>query len=216
MTYQEHDEHNTAAPEKETRAKEGVTGPELIWSSPPLILTPPLDRSVVEALRAGQRVLFRGVLYTARDAAHRRLVEALQRGEAPPFPLEGAVLYYTGPAPAPEGWAIGPAGPTTSGRMDPYTPFLLARGVRGMIGKGRRSPAVKRSLQECGAVYFAATGGAAVLLARRILRAEVVAYPDLGPEAIYRLEVLDLPVVVVNDVHGGDLYEEGMARYKVK
>jgi fumarate hydratase subunit beta len=154
-----------------------------------------------------------GVIYTARDAAHRRLIEALERAEPPPFPLSGQVIYYVGPAPAREGHIIGPAGPTTSGRMDPYTLPLLIKGVRGFIGKGYRSAEIKQALVEHQAVYMAAVGGAAALLARHIKASRIVAYPDLGTEAIRRLEVEEFPVIVVNDCHGGDAYESGRAAF---
>ncbi len=168
----------------------------------------------VRALRAGQRVLLSGVMYTARDAAHRRMVEALARGEALPFPPEGAALYYAGPSPARPGRVIGAAGPTTSGRMDAYAPALMEQGVRVMVGKGSRSPEVREAIRRHGAVYLAATGGAAALLARRIKAARVIAYPDLGPEAIHELVVEDFPAIVVNDPAGGDLYRGGMQSYR--
>lgn len=174
----------------------------------------PLDDDAVGRLRAGDRVLFSGILYTARDAAHRRLVEALREGGVPPLDLRGQVIYYVGPSPAPPGRPVGAAGPTTAGRMDPYTPALLALGLKGIIGKGRRSPEVRRALVAHKAVYCAAVGGAGALLSRRIRRAEPVLYEDLGPEAVYRLEVEDFPAIVVNDILGNDLYEEGIARYR--
>jgi fumarate hydratase subunit beta len=177
-------------------------------------ITTPLDDSIVAGLKAGDRVTVNGVLYTARDMAHRRLIEALNRGEALPFDIAGQVIYYMGPAPAKPGQAIGPAGPTTSGRMDIYTPALLTAGLKGMIGKGNRSEAVRQAIKEHRAVYFAATGGAGALIARSIKKAEVIAYEDLGAEAIRRLEVEQLPVIVVNDMYGGDLYDEGKARYR--
>jgi fumarate hydratase subunit beta len=177
-------------------------------------ITTPLDDSIVAGLKAGDRVTVNGVLYTARDMAHRRLIEALNRGEALPFDIAGQVIYYMGPAPAKPGQAIGPAGPTTSGRMDIYTPALLTAGLKGMIGKGNRSEAVRQAIKEHRAVYFAATGGACALIARSIKKAEVIAYEDLGAEAIRRLEVEQLPVIVVNDMYGGDLYDEGKARYR--
>lgn len=176
-------------------------------------ITPPLDDETVQKLHAGDRVTITGVIYTARDAAHKRMVEALERGEAPPIPLEGQIIYYMGPSPARPGRPIGSAGPTTSGRMDPYVPALLARGLKGMIGKGNRSRQVKEAMVQYGAVYLGATGGAGALIARTIVKAEVVAYEDLGAEAIRRLEVEDFPAVVVNDMYGRDLYEEGKARY---
>lgn len=173
----------------------------------------PLDEAVIQELRAGDQVLLSGTLLTARDAAHKRLTEALAAGEPLPVDLRGQVIYYVGPAPAKPGAVIGSAGPTTSGRMDPYTPTLLAAGVRGMIGKGYRGDEVREAIARHGAVYFAAVGGSGALLARRITAAEVVAYDDLGPEAIYRLTVSDFPVVVVNDAQGGDLYRDAARRY---
>ncbi len=179
-----------------------------------IILRPPLSDSDVEGLRAGDRVLFNGVIYTARDAAHARLVALLDEGKPLPFPVEGQIIYYVGPAPARPGAVIGSAGPTTSGRMDIYAPALMAAGLKGMIGKGSRSEEVKAAMAKHRAVYFAATGGAGALLSQRIVKAEVVAYEELGPEAIRRLEVEDLPAIVVNDIHGGDLYREGTSRYR--
>ncbi len=177
-------------------------------------ISSPLDIVTVESLHAGDRVLITGTIYAARDAAHKRLVEALEKGQQLPFDLQGQSLYYMGPSPAPPGRVIGSAGPTTSGRMDSYTPRLLAAGVKGMIGKGSRSPEVKEAIKKCKAVYFAATGGAGALLASCIKKSEVVAYEDLGAEAIRRLEVVDFPAVVINDSRGGDLYEEGKSRYQ--
>ena len=180
----------------------------------PVRLTTPLSRWDAESLHAGDRVLLSGVVYTARDAAHARLVALLGRGQPLPFPTAGQVLYYVGPTPPRPGTPIGSAGPTTSGRMDPYTPALLAAGIRGMIGKGSRSGEVREALVKHRAVYFAATGGAGALLSKRIRSAEIVAWEDLGPEAVRRLVVEDFPLVVVNDVLGNDLYEEGAARYR--
>lgn len=151
-------------------------------------------------------MLLSGVVYTGRDAAHKRLFDLLQRGEDLPVDLRGQVIYYVGPTPTRPGQVIGSAGPTTSGRMDAYAPALIAYGLRGMIGKGMRGPAVIEAMKEHGAVYFAATGGAAALLARRIVSCEIVAYEDLGTEAIRRLIVEDFPVIVANDAHGGDVY----------
>jgi fumarate hydratase subunit beta len=182
--------------------------------SAPVRLTTPLSPRDVASLRTGDRVLLSGTIYTARDAAHARLVALLEQGAPPPFPLEGQVVYYVGPTPPRPGQPIGSAGPTTSGRMDPYTPALLAAGIRGMIGKGSRSPEVREAMVRYGAVYFAATGGAGALLALRVRSAEVVAWEDLGPEAVRRLVVEDFPLVVIDDVHGHDLYEEGAARYR--
>jgi fumarate hydratase subunit beta len=171
-------------------------------------------KAVVAGLRSGQRVLLSGVMYTARDAAHKRMVEALDRGEALPFPAEGAAIYYAGPSPAKPGRVIGSAGPTTSGRMDLYAPRLMAEGVLVMVGKGSRSAEVRQAIRQHGAVYLAATGGAAALLAQRIKASRVIAYPDLGPEAVHELVVEDFPAIVVNDAAGGDLYAEGCRRYE--
>ncbi len=171
-------------------------------------LTTPFTDDDVASLRAGDLVRISGVIYGARDAAHGRMVEALERGEPQPVDLRGQVIYYVGPAPAKPGHVIGPAGPTTSGRMDPYTVQMLEQGVKGFIGKGYRSDAIKAALVTYRAVYFAAVGGAAALLARHITASRVVAYPDLGPEAIRELTVVDFPAIVVNDVWGGDAYKK--------
>ena len=171
-------------------------------------LTTPISEATARTLRAGDRVLLSGVIWTGRDAAHKRLVAALDAGEPLPVTLRDQVIYFVGPCPAPPGRVIGSAGPTTSGRMDAYSPRLLREaGLRGMIGKGERGPGVTAAMRECDGVYFAATGGAGALIARSIIKAEVVAYEDLGPEAIYRLEVKDLPLVVAIDAQGGNLYE---------
>jgi len=175
----------------------------------------PLAEKSIADLKAGDNLLLSGVLYVARDAAHRRLMETLDRGEPLPFDIKGQTLYYMGPSPAPPGRVIGAAGPTTSTRMDAYTPRLLAAGLKGMIGKGIRSPAVKDSLKKHKAVYLAAIGGAGALISKTIIKSEVVAYPDLGPEAILRLEVKDFPATVINDIYGGDLYVEGKKKYSV-
>lgn len=174
----------------------------------------PMEPGVAAKLKAGDQVLIAGVVLTARDAAHKRIVEALDRGEKLPFDLKGQTLYYMGPSPARPGQVIGAAGPTTSGRMDSYTPRILAAGVVAMIGKGTRSPAVKEAIKKHGAVYMAAIGGAGALISKTIKKAEVLAYEDLGAEAVRRLEVVDFPAIVINDARGGDLYEEGKARYK--
>jgi len=176
-------------------------------------LTIPLKNEDVEKLRIGDRVLLTGVVYTARDAAHKRLIQLLEKGEPLPFELQGQVIYYVGPSPAKPGRPIGAAGPTTSYRMDAYAPELIARGLKGMIGKGKRNDAVRDAMKQHKAVYFAAIGGAGALMAQSILSAEVIAYPELGPEAIRRLEVKNFPVIVANDTHGGDLYEEGAKAY---
>jgi len=180
----------------------------------PKRITSPLDDQTIGALKAGDQVFISGVIYSARDAAHKRLIEALERGQKLPLDISGQTIYYMGPSPAKPGQVIGAAGPTTSGRMDSYSPRLIASGLKGMIGKGSRSPEVKEAIKKHKAVYFAATGGAGALIARSIKSAQVVVYEDLGAEAIMRLEVEDFPAIVVNDAHGGDLYEEGMAKYR--
>ena len=176
----------------------------------------PLEIQIIEKLRAGDQVFIDGVIYTARDAAHKRMSQTLDKGEKVPFELAGQTLYYMGPSPAKPGQIIGSAGPTTSGRMDTYTPRLLAAGIKAMIGKGSRSPEVKEAIKKHKAVYFAAIGGAGALIAKSIKSAEVIAYEDLGAEAIRRLKVKDFPAIVINDIYGGDLYEEGKARYQKK
>lgn len=176
----------------------------------------PLDETTVEKLRAGDQVFITGVIYAARDAAHKRLVETLDKGEKLPFDLTNQTIYYMGPTPAKPGQVIGSAGPTTSGRMDTYTPRLIAAGLRGMIGKGNRSQSVKDAIKKYKAVYFAAIGGAGALISKSIKKAEVIAYEDLGAEAIRRLEVENFPATVINDIYGGDLYEQGKAKYVVK
>ncbi len=166
------------------------------------------------ALRAGDPVRISGVLLTARDAAHARFAESIHAGEPLPVDINGQTIYFVGPTPARPGHVIGSAGPTTASRMDPYSPLLIERGLRAMIGKGRRSPVVRASMLEHGCVYFGAVEGTAALLARCVTAAEVIAYGDLGAEAVRRLQVVDFPAVVVNDLHGGDLYEEGPARWR--
>ncbi|MCL0088543.1 Fe-S-containing hydro-lyase [Dehalococcoidia bacterium] len=173
----------------------------------------PLHAEVIEKLRAGDQVRINGIIYSARDAAHKRLVEALDRGEDLPFDIEGQTIYYMGPSPPRPGRVIGSAGPTTSGRMDAYAPRLMEVGLKGMIGKGSRSQEVKDAMRSYKAVYFAAIGGAGALIAKSIKKAEVVAYDDLGAEALRRLEVEDFPATVINDIYGGDLYQEGKARW---
>ena len=177
-------------------------------------LVTPLDDQSVERLKIGDRVLLSGYVYSARDAAHKKLIDLLDRGEQLPFDVKGQVIYFVGPTPARPGRPIGSAGPTTSSRMDKYSPRLIEKGLKGMIGKGMRSEAVKEAIKRYRAVYFAATGGAGALLAKRVKKAEIIAYEDLGPEAIRRLEVEDLPVIVVNDVRGNDLYIEGEKKFK--
>lgn len=173
----------------------------------------PLTREEALALRAGDQVLLSGTIYTARDAAHKRMCELLERGEALPLPIEDAVIYYVGPTPAPASQVIGSAGPTTSSRMDAYAPRLIRLGLRGMIGKGLRSPDVVAAMKEYGAVYFGATGGAGALAARSVIENRPVAYEDLGSEAIHRLTVRDMPLTVIIDAYGGNLYESGPAAY---
>jgi len=180
----------------------------------PIEVTTPLSDEDVRTLRAGQPVLISGVFYTARDAAHKRMTDALERGEDLPFDIRGQVIYYVGPTPAPPGRVIGAAGPTTAGRMDRYAPALLARGLKGMIGKGSRSQDVRDALQKYTAVYFGGLGGAGALLARSIQTVEIVAYEDLGTEAIRRIEVVDFPAIVVNDCYGGDAYADARARWE--
>jgi fumarate hydratase subunit beta len=174
----------------------------------------PIEEKVIERLTAGTRVTISGVIYTARDAAHHRIVQALDRGEKPPFDLEGQTIYYMGPSPAPPGRVIGSAGPTTSRRMDRYTPRLLAAGIKAMIGKGGRSAEVREAIRQYRAVYLAATGGAGALLAKAIKKAEIVAYQELGTEAILKLTVEDFPAIVASDIYGEDLFEQGRAKYK--
>jgi fumarate hydratase subunit beta len=167
----------------------------------------PITKEQVGSLKAGDRVLLSGEIYTARDAAHKRMIEALNSGEAPPFPIEGAIIYYTGPTPAKPGKIIGAAGPTTSYRMDPYTPRLLDLGLSAMIGKGPRNPQVKEAIARNRSIYFAAIGGAGALIAKSVKKVELIAYGDLGTEAITKLTVEDFPVLVAIDSNGNDLYE---------
>ncbi len=178
-------------------------------------VTLPLSDETLSDLKAGDNVLLTGVMYVARDAAHKRMIEALDRGEPLPFDVKGQTIYYMGPSPARPAQVIGSAGPTTSGRMDVYSPRLMAEGLKGMIGKGMRSPAVKEAMRKYKAVYFAAIGGAGALISKTIKKSEIVAYEELGAEAVLRIEVRDFPAVVINDIHGRDLYEEGKARYQM-
>ena len=180
----------------------------------PIRLETPLQLEDVEPLRSGDVVRLYGVIYAARDAAHARIKEAIDKGEPLPFDPEGQAVYYTGPAPTRPGSTLGPAGPTTASRMDPYAPLLIERGLRGMIGKGVRSEEVLEAMRRHGCVYFGAVEGTAALLADRVKEAKVVAHEDLGPEAILRLVIEEFPVVVVNDLHGGDLYREGRERWR--
>jgi len=183
-------------------------------SPAPIRLEAPLSREEIEPLKTGDVVRLNGVLYIARDAAHARMKVTIEAGEPLPLNPEGNIVYYTGPAPARPGHALGPAGPTTASRMDPYAPLLIERGLRGMIGKGLRSEAVLESMREHGCVYFGAVEGTAALLADCVKEAEVIAYEDLGAEAVLRLFVEEFPVVVVNDLYGGDLYREGRERWR--
>jgi fumarate hydratase subunit beta len=177
-------------------------------------ITTPLTAEAIAELRAGDNVTITGTILAARDAAHKRLLELIDNGEPLPIDLTGQVIYFAGPSPAKPGRPIGSVGPTTSGRMDAYSPALLDLGLKGMIGKGYRNQAVKDAMARNGAVYFAAVGGAAALLAQRVTASRVVAYEDLGPEAIRELDVVDFPVIVINDIYGGDLYAEGRARFE--
>jgi len=174
----------------------------------------PLSDESCRDLQVGESVLISGVIYTARDAAHKRMVESLNAGEPLPFDIKGQIVYYVGPCPAPPGYAIGPAGPTTSGRMDSYTPAMLDAGLKGMLGKGLRSKAVVDSMVKNTCVYLATTGGAGALLAKRVVKSDLIAYPDLGPEAVYRLVVKDFPAVVAIDCCGRDIYTLGVAEYR--
>ncbi|MHC4661051.1 MAG: Fe-S-containing hydro-lyase [Planctomycetota bacterium] len=176
-------------------------------------ITAPLTDETIKELKAGDKVLITGDIYTGRDAAHKKFFEALDRGEDLPFPVKGAIIYYVGPSPAKPGKPIGSAGPTTSYRMDAYAPRLIELGLKGMIGKGMRNQEVKDACVKHGTVYFAATGGAAALIARTIKSADVVAYEELGPEAVRLLKVEDFPATVINDIHGNDLYEQGVKEY---
>lgn len=176
-------------------------------------LTTPLTSAQAQQLKSGDTVLLSGTIYTARDAAHKRLCEALERGETLPLNLQNAVIYYAGPTPARPGEVIGSCGPTTSGRMDAYAPTLMRQGVIGMIGKGARSAQVVEAMKECGAVYFAAIGGAGAVMASCVKQAEVVCYDDLGSEAVRRLTVENMPLTVIIDSEGHNLYEDGPAQY---
>ncbi len=179
----------------------------------PKKISAPLSDADVLALKAGDNVLISGIIYTARDAAHKKLIELMEKNEDLPIDLKGQFIYYVGPAPAKPGQAIGSAGPTTSGRMDAYTPMMLEKGMKACIGKGLRNQAVKEALKKYKGVYLAAVGGAGALLSKRIIKSEVVAYPELGPEAIRKLEVKDFPATVINDAYGNDLYADGAKKY---
>ena len=177
-------------------------------------ITTPLTKEAARKLKAGDFVLISGTIYTARDAAHKRMVEALKAGNPLPVDLTDQIVYYVGPTPAKPGQPIGSCGPTTSGRMDAYAPLILEQGLRGMIGKGYRSPEVVESMKKHGAVYFAATGGAAALIAKAVKKYEVVAYEDLASEALARMTVEDFPAIVVIDSEGANFYKEGQAKFR--
>lgn len=176
-------------------------------------LITPLDDAVIEQLTVGTKVLINGIIYTARDAAHKRLAELIERGEDLPFDPRGQAIYYVGPAPPRPGMAVGAAGPTSSYRMDPYAPALLELGVKAMIGKGQRGPEVLEALRRCKAVYLAATGGAGALIAASIKKARIIAYEDLGPEAVRELTVENFPAIVANDVFGGDIFVQSRLKF---
>jgi fumarate hydratase subunit beta len=177
------------------------------------LIAPLTDQDVLQ-LAIGDTVLVSGVIYTARDAAHKRLVDMLAKGEPLPMELAGQIMYYVGPSPARPGRVIGAAGPTTSYRMDSYAPTLIKLGLKAMIGKGKRAPEVIEAMKTYKAVYLGATGGAGALISQRIKTAEVIAFPELGPEAVHRLEVEDFPAIVINDCQGRDLYEQGVREYR--
>jgi fumarate hydratase subunit beta len=178
--------------------------------------TTPLTEEDTRQLKSGDIVYLNGVIYTARDAAHKRLVELIEKGEELPFDLKGSVIYFVGPTPPKPGEPIGSAGPTTSYRMDSYSPTMLKHGSLGMIGKGKRSQEVKDACKTYGGIYFGATGGAGALLGKQITSAEVIAYEELGPEAVRKITVKDFPVTVINDTYGGDLYQAGREQYEIK
>lgn len=175
----------------------------------------PLFQNNIGSMHSGDELLLSGVIFVARDAAHKRLFEALEEGKSLPFDLKGQTIYYMGPSPARPGNVIGSAGPTTSGRMDIYTPRLLQEGLKGMIGKGQRSAEVKQAILKYKAVYLGTIGGIGALIADSIKKSEIVAFPELGAEAIRKLKIEEFPVTVINDIYGGDLYESGRAQYRV-
>lgn len=175
----------------------------------------PLSDEVIRELKAGDEVFISGVLYTARDAAHKRMIELIGRGEPLPFDIKGQVIYYVGPCPAREGKVIGSAGPTTSGRMDAYAPKLIELGLKGMIGKGLRSQPVKDAIKKYGSIYFGAIGGAGALISSCIKKEEIIAFEDLGTEAVRRIEVENMPCIVIIDIEGRDLYQEGRLKYQI-
>lgn len=182
----------------------------------PLEVSTPFSEELARSLRAGQKLLVSGTAYSCRDVAHKRIVEAIAAGGELPFDPAGQIVYYAGPTPARPGKAVGSMGPTTSYRMDPYVEPLLKLGLRGMVGKGVRGPKIRDLLASYGAVYMVATGGAGALLASRVKAAEVIAYPELGPEAVRRIDLSSFPVYVAYDTAGGDLYEEGQSEWRAK
>lgn len=174
----------------------------------------PLSEEIIKDLRCGDSVQINGIIYTARDSAHKRLFSSIMNGEPMPFDIRGQVIYYMGPSPARPGKVIGAAGPTTSGRVDVYAPKLIEMGLKGMIGKGSRTKAVKDAMVKYRAVYFGAIGGAGALISKSIFKSEIIAYPELGAEAVRKLEVINFPATVINDIFGGDLYLEGKSAYR--
>ncbi len=180
-----------------------------------IYINAPLTEETINSLKAGDTVSISGTIYTARDAAHKRMIALLEEGKELPFDIQGQVIYYVGPCPAKPGQVIGSAGPTTSSRMDAYAPKLIELGLKGMIGKGLRSKEVVQAMTQKGAVYFGAIGGAGALIARSIIKEEVIAFPELGPEAVRKLEVKDFPAVVIIDSQGNNLYESGREAYKI-
>ena len=181
----------------------------------PKIINLPLTDKVIAELKTGENVLLNGIIYTARDAAHKRIVEALEKGKPLPFELKGQTIYYMGPTPARPGQVIGSAGPTSSYRMDIYAPRLMEEGLKGMIGKGQRTQAVLDAMKNYKAVYFAAIGGTGALIAKSIKKADIIAYEELGAEDVRKLEVENFTVTVINDIYGGDLYQQGKAKYRI-
>jgi fumarate hydratase subunit beta len=175
----------------------------------------PLDDKTIEKLRTGDSVVLNGIMYVARDAAHKRMINALDEGKTLPFDIKGQTIYYMGPTPARPGRVIGSAGPTTSGRMDVYSPRLIAEGLKAMVGKGMRSIAVKEAMKKYKAVYFAAIGGTGALISRTIKKSTIIAYEDLGTDAVRWIEVEDFPAIVINDIYGGDFYLEGKTEYRI-
>ncbi len=173
----------------------------------------PLDDKLIESLHAGDSVSISGVIYAARDTAHKRIVKAIENGGQLPFELQGQLVYYVGPTPAPPGLPIGSAGPTTSSRMDPYAPLLIEHGLKAMLGKGERSDEVRKACQIHKAVYMATLGGCGALLGKCIKKADLIAYPELGPEGVWRFEVENFPAIVINDVYGEDQYEKGIEEF---